>query len=233
MPGEPIIEPVAAEAPAEAAPAPAPAPSAIEAAPEAAPEAAAAPEGPEAAPEAKPEAPPDPAPDAAAAEVAPETPAPVYDFKAPEGVEVTPERLGEFTTILSEFKASPELGQRLLDLHATTLKQGMETLEQRQRDVFDQTRAGWRSDVNREFGNRRDTVVNDARAAIVAAFPDPKERAQVYQTLAFTGAGDHPKIIKLIGTLGARLRERPAPGPGTPPKGQPLSKADQRYNVRT
>ena len=223
------------EAPAAAAAAPEAAPAAtVEAAPEPAAEepkpAEDAPAEPEKAPE--PVKAEEPKPEAAA-EPAPEA-APAYaEFKLPEGLQVAPEQLEAFTGLLAEAKVSQETGQKFMDMHGQVLKQYAADLDQRQRDVFDETRADWRKLVDKQFGNRRNTVVEDAKWAIEQIVPNEKARKDLWGVLAFTGVGDHPALIGALASAAKLLRERAAPPRGLPPKGPPQRAADKRYGAQS
>lgn len=219
----------APEAIVEAAPAPA---TAAEPVVEAPAEPAAAAEAPvkaaEAAPEAKPAV---DAPKAEAAAAAAEpAPAPTYeDFKLPDGFQAPAEVLAPFTEFLGKRGLSQEDGQALMDMHADAIKMAGDQLLQRQIDVFAETRAGWIKDVDKQFGNRRDTAINDAKWAKHELFAkDPKAAAAFESVLEFTGVGDHPAMIDLLSRVTQRLRERPAPPIGVPTN-RPASRADQRY----
>jgi hypothetical protein len=230
---------VVAEAPAAVIVAPE-APAVVEAAPEAAPAAIVeAPAEPVAEPAAEPVV--EPAPVVAEApkpEVAAEpAPAPepiVYqEFKLPEGIQAAPEQIEAFTGLASKFGLNQEAAQELMDLHSGVLKQFTDgyakQVDQRQLDVFAETRAGWRKDVDKRFGNRRDTTVNDARSAVDLLITDPKARKELRDVLDFSGVGDHPAIIGWMAAATKALRERAAPPKGLPPKGVPARAADRRY----
>jgi hypothetical protein len=159
-----------------------------------------------------------------------ETPKPTYEaFTLPEGLNAAPEQLEAFTSVLAEHGLSQEAGQKLMDLHAGALKEMSAQLEQRQRDAFDQTRADWRGQVDKKFGNRRDAVVNDAKWAIETLVPSAKERQALWNTFAYTGVGDHPAMIDLLSRAAAKMRERPAPATGVP-NTKPISAAERRYS---
>jgi len=237
-PAAPVAE--TAPAPVEAA---APAETLLEGAPEAAAvaepaaEPAAEPEAPaepEAAPIAEPAA--EPAPEAAApeAEKPPaEAAAPVYeDFTLPEGFQAAPEQIAEFTGLLTEAKLDQETGQKFMDLHAKSLQAAVEQMSQRQVDTFEQTRSGWRTDADTRFGNRRDTIINDAKFAITQLVPDAKAQKELWGVLGFTGAGDHPALISAFAAAAPRLRERPAPPGGLPNTGAKLNPAERRYGPK-
>jgi hypothetical protein len=95
-------------------------------------------------------------------------------------------------------------------------------------DAFAETRAGWVKDFETSAGNRRNTILADAKAAVLHAVPDDKTRAELWNVLALTGAGDHPAVIRAFAAIGKGLRERAAPSPGTPAK-TTLSPAERRY----
>lgn len=203
---EPVVEPV--EAPVEAEPEPVAEP---------APEPVVEPEAPNE--ELKPDT-----------EAVPEAAAPIYtDFKLPEGVAAEPEQITAFTEVLGKHGLTQEAGQELMDLHAASLQQIATTMSQRQHDAWADTRKGWVQEFDKQSGNRRDTILGDAKYAITETIKDKAEREKVWEVLGFTGAGDHPAVINLFAKLGKRLRERSAPAQGLPAKAQPTNPADRRY----
>lgn len=227
--------PVVAAAPEPAVAAteanPAPEPDAAPAAEPAAGEAETAASG-EAAPaeaaltEAKPEG------DGTEVKAEPDKPAaPSYaDLKMPDGVVSDPIVMGAFTGVLGEFGVAPEAGQKLLDLHANVMTQAVEAMAQHQQDVFSETRRTWIAEFDKSAGNRRDTILNDAKWAISDIVKDTKQRQALWDVLAFTGAGDHPAVINAFASVAKRLRERAAPAPGLPQNGAKSgSPADRRY----
>ena len=240
--GEPVVDAAAPAADIQAASeaAVAPEPSVIEAEPAAAEGGEPAPAA-EAAPavEAKPaeEKPAEAAkPDAAPAEGegVQAAPAPAYqDFTLPEGLQAAPEQMTAFTGVLGKYGLTQEAGQELMDLHAETLRQMQTQMEQRQQDVFAETRRGWVAEFEKGAGNRRDTILNDAKFTISEVIKDPKERAELWNVFAFTGAGDHPAVINALAKVAKKLRERTAPAspvPQTPERG--ANQADRSYRGR-
>jgi hypothetical protein len=235
--------PVAAPAAAEAAPAtPTPAPivaPAVEAAPT--PEPAAPAPAPEVKAEGAPEveapklelAAEEKKPEGAPAEAATQTP-PVYaEFKMPEGFKAEPAQISAYSNILAKYSIPQEAGQELVDFHTNELKRYSEALAQQQRDTFAETRRGWVKQVDKEFGNRRDTIINDAKWAISEFGGDKKQLQQVWEVMAFTGAGDHPAVVRLLANMAKRLREREAPGASVPNAGiRSGSPAERRYGAR-
>ncbi len=138
-------------------------------------------------------------------------------------------QLGAYTGILAKHNISPEAGQELMDLGATLVRSQIDATVQSQHDAFAETRRGWVQEVDK-FGNQRDTIINDAKFAIVDTIKDAKERQAVWDVLGMTGAGDNPQFIKAMAKIGKRLRERSAP-PADLPNSQQRngSPADRRY----
>lgn len=240
IPAAPAPEPVAAPAAAPAAPAPAvlsDSPPAAE--PEApagpAPEAPAPEPAPAPAAEAPAPAPAEgekPAAEAAPAAEAPAVEAPKYAevLKVPEGVTLAPDKMGAYADLLGKHNLSPEVGQELMNFGADFVKETQAKMAQQQVDVFTETRRGWVQDAQKQFGNKFDTTVNDAKFAITQLVPDKKARAELWNVLAFTGAGDHPAVIGAMAAAAKVLRERGAPGKGLPQNGAKTgSPAERRY----
>lgn len=214
--------PIVAEPVVEAAPAAEPV---VEAAPEPAAEPAAEPEAPvEPVVEAAPEAPAEPV-----VEVEP-PPATVYEpFKLPEGIVAAPEQAEAFSAVLNEYGLTQEAGQKLMDMHGASLKEYADSVAQHQQDVFAETRAGWVKEFDKAAGNRRDTILNDAKWLINDTIKDTAERKALWNAFAITGAGDHPAVIMALAKVAKRLKERAAPPQGLPARAQAANPADRRY----
>jgi hypothetical protein len=218
---------------AEAAPTPDVAPEpVVEAAPTAEPADDPAPE-PTPEPEATAEPAVEAAPEAAAEPVveAEAPPAIVYEpFKLPEGLQAAPEQTEAFSAVLNEYGLTQEAGQKLMDLHAASLKAYAETTAQHQQDAFAETRAGWVKEFDKQAGNRRDTILNDAKWLINDTIKDTDERNALWNAFAVTGAGDHPAVVMALGKIAKRLRERAAPPQGMAARPQAANAADRRYS---
>jgi hypothetical protein len=245
LPSAPAVAPVVAQptlfeaaaspapaAPVTEAPAVAVEPAAAPAASEPqAPAAAAAPAAETPAPaavEAAPEAPAEPAkPEAVAA---PEPPKYAELIKPPEGFVVTPEQMTGYSDILGKYNLPPEAGQELMDFGADMIRQTEQKMTQRQTDVFAETQRTWVQDFEKQAGNKRDTILNDAKFSIAQAIPDKAARQELWKVLAFTGAGNHPAVINAFAALAKRLREPTAPATGqTAVPKQQGSAAERRY----
>jgi hypothetical protein len=155
-------------------------------------------------------------------------------FKLPEGFTPAEEQIKAFSELAGQYQIPQEQAQQLIDLHTSELKAFAEREAQRQQDVFAETNKQWIAQVDKAFGNRRDTVVNDARSFITRLVPDADKRSEIYKVLAFTGAGNHPAIIGLMASAEKKMNERGAPPqavPGGDRRGQ--SAAEKRYGAGT
>lgn len=240
----PPAAPAAAQAPAPAA---APEPAAPAAAPavkpaDAAPALLAEPAKPAEAPA---EAPPAEAPAEKPAETPPaEKPAEalpgavvpplVYEkFTVPEGVTLDEEKVAAFTGILGEAQVPQEVGQKLVDLHLAAIEKVATSMQQKQHDVFGETRKSWVETVrgDRELGgNRLETTLQQGRSVVARFGGSPTQVAELKAALTFTGAGDHPAVVRLLSNIGAALAA-PQPVPASNPAPAPASKAEGRYKT--
>jgi hypothetical protein len=216
----------------DVAAAPAPEPEARAAAPEPAAEAAS--EGQEpAAEEPAAEAAPDgeKLAEAAADAEPPKAEPPKYEpFKLPEGFSADEAQLSAYGNIMGKYGLTQDAAQEIMDFGGSVLKQGAEKMRQDQFDAFAEMRREWVKDFDKQAGNRRNTILNDAKTAIRDLVPDEKQRTELWSVLAQTGAGDHPAVIRTFAALGKRMREGKAPGPSVPVNpSNNLSPADRRY----
>ncbi len=174
------------------------------------------------------EAPPAEAEKKPEAEVKPE--ALKYEFKFPETVKADTAQVSAYSNILAKHNISPEAGQELVDFYGSQIKGAHDAMAQEQQDVFAQTRQGWQRDFYKQAGNRRDTILNDAKFAVGEVIKDKKEREAFWGVLNYTGVGDHPANIMAWAKVGKRLRENSAPGPGLPANAKNNERPeDRRY----
>jgi hypothetical protein len=154
------------------------------------------------------------------------------DWTLPEGLTMQPEQTEAYNELIGRFGLDQEKGQEMIAFGGEILKQAQERMAEQQVEVFNQTRQGWVKDFEKQAGNQRNTILNDAKSAIKDAVPDEKARADVWNVLAYTGAGDNPAIINMLAALGKRNRERGAPGPSLTATGT-QNPADKRYGRRS
>jgi hypothetical protein len=165
------------------------------------------------------------------AEAAPPEPIVYGDFKLPEGMTVPDERMSQFKLLAGGLNIPQDEAQKFLDLHADIVKQTQEAMDQRQRDIFDETRAGWRKEIEKRWPNNHQTVVNNAKWAVEQLYPNAAERKGIWNMLGYTGAGDNPDMIDFMARTAKRLQERTAPPQGIPARNQPTNPADRRYGA--
>ena len=206
-PAEPKVEPKA-EPKVEAKPAEKPAEKPVEKAAEPAKEAPKV-EAPKPAEAAKPAEP---------AKVEPPAEPIVYNFELPEvmkGTPLTDPVMKTFTESLNEFRAPPELGQKLLNLHAQAMQGLADQKLADQHRAFNQTRDGWRKEVlsDEQIGGSGHQTAMKAIARMRDMLVPEADRAGFEQFLRITGAGDHPQFLKLLHRAAKYFDE-----PGLPPE---------------
>lgn len=156
--------------------------------------------------------------------------APAYtDFKVPEGAKIDPAKISAYTNILGKYGITQDGGQELLDFHGNAVREVVEHVAQEQRDVFEKTRSHWVKDAKKEFGNRYDTVLSDAKWAIQQFGGNKAQIKELLSLYDFGGAGDHPAEIRAWANVAKKLKERQAPAT---PIGQRANEGpawDKRY----
>lgn len=118
----------------------------------------------------------------------------VYEFKAPEGVELDQTSLDEFKTIAKEAKLPAEAAQKLVDLAAKR--------EVARAEAFAKQVQDWADVVSKdpELGKPENQAI--ARKAI-DTFGTPELR----DLLNSTGMGNHPEVVKLAYKIGKAISE--------------------------
>lgn len=152
-------------------------------------------------------------------------------FKFPEGIVPNDQEVGKYTSILAQHQVPQDAAQQLIDLYTEELKRR----EQLVRDTWSRTREGWVSEVKSdpEIGGSRHETTLQRCAAVLDQYAQAAgaERAQKLKTvLGFTGAGDHPELIRFVNWAAGFTVERARPVAAVVPKApQPVSRAQRRY----
>lgn len=118
-------------------------------------------------------------------------------FKAPEGVLLDEELLGEFKATAKELKLSQEDAQRLADIGVK--------MQQKQVEAYQKTQAQWIESVkadNEIGGQALDENLAVAKKAL-GAFATPELR----QLLNESGFGNHPEVIRHFVRVGKAISE--------------------------
>lgn len=155
--------------------------------------------------------------EAKAAEVKPgeqPPPAPVeYKFEMPEGFKADGPKMEMFTGILGEGHVAPELGQKLVNLHAEAMTEYANFLRAEQWKTFHETRAEWRKEAmaDPEIGGAGYQTAMGAIARMRDLLVPASEMAAFDKFLADTGADDHPQMLKMLHRA-ARWLDEPQAG---------------------
>lgn len=152
-----------------------------------------------------------------------------YDIKAADDFKVDPAKITGYTDILAKHGIAPEAAQEIFDLHQSAAKEFMAGQAQQQQEVWAKTNADWIKEGKKLFGNHYDTTVNDARRAISDLFPDKKERTQIWDAFALTGAGNHPMVIRAFARAARRMNESSAKVTSVPSTARGGAAWDRRY----
>lgn len=177
-----------------------------------------------------------PAAEAAKPEDAAKPAEPVVEAKPPEPVKVEPVKYEAFTlpegarpddpafveatTILSELGVPQDKAQALVDKHIGAMDAFRTQLEQRQHDVFAETRASWRKEIMADpvLGGAGHQTAMARVARMRDLFVPAADRKAFDDFCRLTGAGDHPVFHKLMWNVGQRFDEPvSAPTPNNPP----------------
>lgn len=124
------------------------------------------------------------------------------DFTLPKGVELDKEMLDEAKTFMSkDLNLTQDKAQKLVDFHVKAL-QGMAEAPYQ---LWADTQREWQAEVAKdaELGGSNLPQVKTRIAKLLDEHGDPKVR----EALAFTGAGNHPAIIRTLNNLAKLLTE--------------------------
>lgn len=133
------------------------------------------------------------------------------DFKAPEGVTLSPESLTQFSTIAKELNISQENAQKLVDLAA---KNHTDAVAANLR-AWNDKRVEWRQEVEKDpvyGGAKMKESVNHAVFAKNTIGKDIPGLEDVFKT----GWGDNPALFKFFVEVGRKLGESKAHSGGAP-----------------
>lgn len=132
----------------------------------------------------------------------------VYEFAAPEGVELDKTSTEAFIEIAKELKLPKEQAQKVVDL---AIKR-----EQARTEAFEKQAQEWEASVKSDKelgGDKLPETLAVCRKAIDLGPPELKE------LLNSTKMGNHPAVVKWAYAVGKALSEDRFVQGGTPPKG--------------
>jgi hypothetical protein len=184
-----------------------------------------------------------PAPDAALiVEGQSDTPAPppTYEpFTVPEGQTLQPERIGEFTNLLSEFETNTKadhaavqvFGQQLIDRHVAEVQRAVMDVHKANMTAWDAQKTAWKDQFIADpelGGNRMQTTVDAAIGFIRTHGGTEAQQAEFQSLMNESGLGNHPVMIRLLAKAGAAMSEG-RPLAATTPAAAPKSKTQKLY----
>jgi hypothetical protein len=177
----------------------------------------------------------------------PAAPEPIkYDFKLPETIKADDEQMGAFTGILGEARVAPEVGQKLMDLHAAAMQRYADQVNAdalaNQHKVFNQTRDEWNRRIMADevlggaghltamgaVARMRDLLVPKEMLASRKYDDGTPRLSEFEEFLRITGAGDHPVFNRILHNAARYLDEpvhppadiKPPASNGRPPGGR-------------
>lgn len=138
-----------------------------------------------------------------------------YEFKLPEGFTAPKEQIDAYTAVLKETGVTPEVGQRLLDMHLAEQQRQADAAPQQWQAAFKATRDGWvRNTMSDDQlgGSGHQTAMTAAargRDYLTQGWT-PAQKADFEAMLRETGVGDRAAFLRLLYSA-ARLNDEPAP----------------------
>lgn len=174
---------------------------------------------------------PQPEPETAPAEA---PPAVTFEaFALPEGVTVDDASLNTFKEVLGGEFNHQEKGQRLIDMHLAEVNRRDQLAADNQVKVWNETQSEWKDRVKADpelGGNRFNTTLQTCISAVNRFGGTEAQVAELKQALSFTGAGNHPAILRWVNNMASALSES-APVTQTAAPKPPQTRAQKRYNA--
>lgn len=129
------------------------------------------------------------------------------DFKLPEGVKLDEKAVDDFKAIAAEARLPQEKAQALLDQHVAALQAAV----QEPYKLWNKTQLEWQKQVmaDPEMGGQNfEKVTRPALDAAIKTFvTDPAEQKTLKDAFSYTGAGNHPAIVKFLYQIGKSVSE--------------------------
>ena len=151
------------------------------------------------------------------------------DFKLPQGVKLDEKIVGEFQALATKNNLPQAAAEEMIGMHAAAVKAAADAPY----DQWRTTQAEWQSKVMKDpeiGGANFETVTRPLIAkAIDAIFTDKTQAAALREAFNFTGAGNHPEMVRFMTRIGKMVSEGsivPSPKPG---EGGQKSTAEKLY----
>ena len=148
-----------------------------------------------------------------------------YDLKAPEGYEIDPKMVEEFTPIAKELGLTNEQAQKLADVWN---KHSIESAEAPYK-AYEEFRTKGRDEIVKDpaLGDGKDNLKPEVRtniSKVYDAIGDAKLIEAFKADMDLTGSGDRPSFVRVMNAVGKLLSEGTlVKGSGASPLGQTSS----------
>lgn len=149
-----------------------------------------------------------------------------YEFKAPEGFELSEATVTEASTLFKELDLTNDQAQKLVDFQAKLAKESAEAPYR----AYDTMREGWQNEVkaDKEIGHILPKVKETIGRAL-DTIGSPELVTEFKNAMNITGAGDHPAFVKAFYKLATAVVEgRHVSGSGPSKHGQTQSGTAER-----
>lgn len=146
-----------------------------------------------------------------------------YEFKAPEGVTLDSELLGEFEGIARELNLTQEDAQKAVDIAAKMQAK----FQAKQTEVLLEARTEWakQTTADKEIGGTALAANVAVAEKALATFGSPELRALLKET----GLGNHPEVVRAFVKVGKAISEDRFVSGGEVPPGGLRSAAQRMY----
>lgn len=137
------------------------------------------------------------------------------DFTVPEGITLTQESLDQAKTLFKDAGLSKESAQRFMDMHTAAVK----AMAEGPANLWRETQETWIEELRSDPAIGRgidDGTVGASISKMISLLPDA-EASAMREAFNFTGAGNHPAIVRGLHKLSKLMTEpghvqgRPAP----------------------
>jgi len=145
------------------------------------------------------------------------------DFVLPEGMTLDPALLDQAVPIFKELGLTKEQSQKLIDIHASQIQNGIKS----QAESFDQLKQDWRAQTEKDNeigGEKLSETVATARIAL-----EKLGTPELTKLLDDFGIGNNPEMIRFMARVGSFMREDSPGKTGTPAAGTKKDRASVLY----
>lgn len=166
-------------------------------------------------------------------------PPPTYDtFTLPEGVTLVPERVQEFTSLLTKLETEgkadhatvQKFGQEAVNFYVAEVQKAVTEINSNLQNSWKQQKNEWKETFLKdpEIGGERSQTTVDSALKFVRTHGGTAEQQQEFKSLMETsGLGNHPVMIRLLARAGEAMSE------GKPLAAQKPATTSVRSKVQT